>query len=105
MTTLDYEKQQAAEKAVREGAERNAKISKASNAALVSMDPKTGEILAMVGSKDYFDTSIDGNVNVALKNNVLAGQKMYAVRLAVCAGRNGSLQTHIAHGLAAFHGF
>jgi len=67
ITTLDYEKQKIAERVIREGVERNAKTSKANNAALVSMDPKTGEILAMVGSKNYFDTSIDGNVNVALR--------------------------------------
>lgn len=66
-TTLDWDKQQAAEKAVKEGAEKN-KTENASNAALVAMDPKTGQILAMVGSKDYFDKSIDGNVNVALRN-------------------------------------
>ncbi|KKQ02037.1 MAG: hypothetical protein US10_C0006G0035, partial [Candidatus Moranbacteria bacterium GW2011_GWD2_36_198] len=48
-----------------EGAEKN-KAQNASNAALVAMDPKTGQILAMVGSKNYFDKSIDGQVNVAL---------------------------------------
>lgn len=52
-TSLNYDFQQAAEKAVMEGAEAN-KNSMAYNSALVSMDPKTGEILAMVGSKDYF---------------------------------------------------
>lgn len=36
------------------------------NGATVITDPATGEILAMVGSKGYFDTDIDGNVNVAL---------------------------------------
>jgi len=36
------------------------------NGASMVVDPKTGEILAMVGSKDYFDKTIDGNVNVAL---------------------------------------
>lgn len=36
------------------------------NAALVALDPRTGEVLAMVGSPDYFDASIDGAVNVAL---------------------------------------
>ncbi len=36
------------------------------NAALVAMDPRTGDVLAMVGSPDYFDASIDGAVNVAL---------------------------------------
>src|SRR3989344_5101255 len=39
----------------------------ASNASLVALDPKTGEVLAMVGSLDYFDKTIDGNVNVALR--------------------------------------
>lgn len=37
-----------------------------SDAALVAVDPSTGEILAMVGSADYFDAKIDGAVNVAL---------------------------------------
>ncbi|MCW1888051.1 MAG: PBP1A family penicillin-binding protein [Candidatus Moranbacteria bacterium] len=67
ITTLDWDKQQAAEEAVREGSKNNGTW-KASNAALVAMDPKNGQILAMVGSKDYFDTSIDGQVNVAIRN-------------------------------------
>ena len=37
-----------------------------SNAAVVAIRPKTGEILAMVGSLDYYDKDIDGEVNVAL---------------------------------------
>lgn len=36
------------------------------NGAALVTNPKTGEILAFVGSKDYFDTEIDGNVNVIL---------------------------------------
>lgn len=36
------------------------------NAASVVTNPKTGEILAMVGSRNYFDTQRDGNVNVAI---------------------------------------
>ncbi len=66
-TTLDWEKQQIAEQTVREGAEKNIKSYGAENASLVAMDPKTGQILAMVGSKDYFDKSIDGQVNVAIR--------------------------------------
>lgn len=66
-TTLDWDKQQTAERVVKEGAERNKKY-KAENAALVAMDPKTGQILAMVGSRDYFDTSIDGQVNVTIRD-------------------------------------
>lgn len=66
-TTLDWEKQQIAEKAVQEGAEKNLKY-KAENAALTAIDPKTGQILAMVGSKNYFDTKIDGQVNVTIRD-------------------------------------
>ena len=38
----------------------------AENAALIAIDPATGEILTMVGSRDYFDPDIDGNFNIAL---------------------------------------
>lgn len=65
-TTLDYDMQKNAEKIISEEADGNLKKYGASNAALVSLDPKNGEILAMVGSKNYFDASIDGQVNVAL---------------------------------------
>ncbi|HHH12371.1 MAG TPA: penicillin-binding protein, partial [Candidatus Moranbacteria bacterium] len=65
ITTLDWELQQLAEKAVAEGVEKNRRW-RATNASLVAIDPKTGEILAMVGSADYFNREIDGNVNVAL---------------------------------------
>jgi len=56
-TTLDWDKQQIAEKAVAEGAAKNIKNWGAYNSALVAMDPKTGQILAVVGSKNYFGTS------------------------------------------------
>ncbi|GAB4474681.1 MAG: PBP1A family penicillin-binding protein [Anaerolineae bacterium] len=36
------------------------------NAALVAMNPHTGEVLAMLGSPDYFDASISGAINMAL---------------------------------------
>ena len=38
----------------------------ANNAALVALDPFTGQVLTMLGSPDYFDESIDGAVNAAL---------------------------------------
>lgn len=65
ITTLDWKLQEAAEKAVADGAARNEKLYKGKNAALVAQDPKTGQILALVGSRDYFDKKIDGNFNVA----------------------------------------
>lgn len=52
ITTLDAELQKFAEEAVREGAERNEKLYDGWNAALVATDPKTGQILALVGSRD-----------------------------------------------------
>jgi 1A family penicillin-binding protein len=67
-TTLDWDKQQAAEAAVKNGVAANVAKYKATNAALIAIDPKTGQILAMVGSRDYFDKSIDGNVNVAIRD-------------------------------------
>lgn len=66
ITSLDMELQDAAEKAVADFAELNQENFNASNAAMVASDPKTGDILAMVGSRNYFDDAIDGNYNVAV---------------------------------------
>lgn len=38
----------------------------ANNAAVIAIDPFTGQVLTMLGSPDYFDESIDGAVNAAL---------------------------------------
>ncbi len=65
VTTVDYNLQKKAEEIVLEKALQNEKTLNASNSALVAMDPHTGEILAMVGSRDYFDKTIDGAFNVA----------------------------------------
>ncbi|MBP8599890.1 penicillin-binding protein [Patescibacteria group bacterium] len=66
-STIDIEKQKIAEEAVTTQAEKNAKNFGASNAALFSMDAKSGDILAMVGSRDYFNDEIDGQVNLTLR--------------------------------------
>jgi len=66
VTTLDLTLQEAGEQAVKEGAKRNLSRG-AENAALVAVDGKSGDILAMIGSRDYFDPAIDGNVNVTLE--------------------------------------
>ncbi len=64
VTSLDMNKQRIAEEVVADSKSHLKKYG-ASNTALVSLDPKTGQILAMVGSLDYFDTSNNGNYNVA----------------------------------------
>lgn len=63
-TTLDWDKQQKAEQAVTNGIGKIEQYG-GSNAALVSIDAHTGQIVAMVGSRDYFDSENDGQVNVA----------------------------------------
>ena len=54
ITTLDYHLQQKAEEILKRNAEANEKTFNAANAGLVAIDPKTGDILVMVGSRDYF---------------------------------------------------
>lgn len=65
ITTLDWELQQEAERIVKEYALQNEENFNAENAALVAVDPQTGHILTMVGSRDYFDENIDGKFNIA----------------------------------------
>jgi 1A family penicillin-binding protein len=62
-TTLDLDIQEMAQKEVKTGVEAQ-KYLLVGNGAAVVEDPKNGEILAMVGSIDYFDMEHDGNVNV-----------------------------------------
>jgi len=64
-TTIDPKLQEAAEKAIEEGVKKNKQKFNATNASLVSIDNQTGELLAMVGSVDFYDEKIDGEVNVA----------------------------------------
>ena len=64
ITTLDLDLQDIAQEAV---SNANLKQFNARNAALVAIDPKTGQILAMIGSRNYFDLENDGNVNVCLR--------------------------------------
>lgn len=66
ITSLDWELQEAAENIVKEKALHNETAFNAENGALVAVDPQTGEILTMVGSRDYFDEDIDGNFNIAI---------------------------------------
>jgi 1A family penicillin-binding protein len=62
-TTLDYNIQQTAEEAVKSEISKLGNYHVTNGASLV-ISPKTGEILAMVGSKDYFDIQNGGNFNV-----------------------------------------
>lgn len=63
-TTLDPKKQEVAENTINDNYD-SVQAAGGNNAALVAIDPKTGQVLAMVGSHDYFDSDNDGQVNVA----------------------------------------
>ncbi|HVA97110.1 MAG TPA: transglycosylase domain-containing protein [Candidatus Acidoferrales bacterium] len=64
-TTLDYPIEKKAEDIVKNEV-AGLKADHVTNGAAVIRDPKTGEILAMVGSVDYFNKANDGSFNAAL---------------------------------------
>ena len=63
-TSLNYELQAVAERIANDYALENKPKFNAENAAIVAVDPRTGGIVTMVGSRDYFDKEIDGAFNV-----------------------------------------
>ena len=65
-TSLDLSYQRLAEQLARQHVDAVGPEHNLTNAAMVVMQPRTGEILAMLGSVDYRDESIDGHVNVTL---------------------------------------
>ncbi|MFW6068343.1 MAG: transglycosylase domain-containing protein [Chloroflexota bacterium] len=65
-TSLDLSIQTVAQQAVRDQVAARAARHDVNNGAAVVLKPANGEVLAMVGSLDYFDEDIDGQVNVAL---------------------------------------
>ena len=66
ITTLDWQLQEKAEEVVAKHAPGMEKNFNASNEGVVAVEPKSGQILAMVGSRGYFDETIDGKVNIAV---------------------------------------
>ncbi len=65
ITTLDWKIQRPAEEIAKKYGEINTKNFNGTNNAFIAIDPKTGDILTMVGSRDYFDNAIEGNFNVS----------------------------------------
>jgi len=66
ITTLDYALQEKGEEIAKKYGLENAKRYNAENVSMVAIAPNSGDILAMIGSRNYFDKEIDGNFNVAL---------------------------------------
>lgn len=65
-TSLDADLQVQAESIVNKNALSNAENFNATNAGLIAIDPHNGQILSMVGSRNYFDNQIDGAYNITL---------------------------------------
>ncbi|MFY9614971.1 MAG: transglycosylase domain-containing protein, partial [Candidatus Dormiibacterota bacterium] len=63
VTTLDPKTQALAQQAVHDGVARYARSNRVNNGAMLVMNPHTGEVLAMVGSADYSNADIGGQVN------------------------------------------
>ncbi len=68
ITTLDYNLQKKGEEIVYNYVTTNQKNFGAENGAIVAIDPKNGQILSMIGSRNYFDREIEGNYNIATAN-------------------------------------
>ena len=66
ITTLDWKLEEKGEEIAKAWALKNEQTFNAENASIVAVDPKPGQILAMVGSRDYFDEGIEGNYNIAV---------------------------------------
>lgn len=66
ISTINWDLQQKAEEIVKKNAIENELKFNASNAGLITIDPKTGQILTYVGSRDYFDDKIDGKFDIAV---------------------------------------
>lgn len=102
ITTLDYDKQKIADEEVKKGvADRGSKYT-FSNAALIALDPKTGQILSMVGSKDYFDKSIQGEVNVTVSRNRQPGSSFKPIIYAAAFEKGYLPQTQLWDVLTTF---
>lgn len=100
-TTLDPEIQNLTEQTVRDELDKISHLGVENGAALV-VNPKTGEILSMVGSKDYFDENIDGNVNVVFSPRP-PGSSIKAITYAAALSENFTPATVIDDSPSVFH--
>ncbi|MFH1601361.1 MAG: penicillin-binding transpeptidase domain-containing protein [Candidatus Shapirobacteria bacterium] len=93
-TTLDLELQEKVEKIVKDEVEKMSAY-KISNAAVMAVDPQTGEILSMVGSKDYFAEDIPGKFNVATQGLRQPGSAIKPITYALALEKNYTASTLI----------
>jgi membrane peptidoglycan carboxypeptidase len=114
-TTLDYKLQQQAEEIVKEEVEK-AKYLKVGNGASVVINPKNGEILAMVGSKDFFlaeDTigtgknaekkPFEGQLNIITQSHRQPGSSIKPVTYAAALEKGYTAATLLMDTKTTFH--
>jgi membrane peptidoglycan carboxypeptidase len=88
-TSLDADIQRETEKIVKEEIDKAARL-KISNGASIVLDVKNGDILAMVGSKDYFAKDINGKFDVVTQALRQPGSSIKPINylLALQKGKN-----------------
>lgn len=95
-TSLDYSMQKLAEQEIKSGIAKYGRKWNVQNGAMVAIDPKSGDILAMVGSIDYNSKNpkIDGNVNVTISPRQMGSSvKPYTYLTAFSQGYGPWLET------------
>jgi membrane peptidoglycan carboxypeptidase len=106
ITTLDVKAQSQAQQAVRDGVGRYARSNRVNNGSMLVMNPHTGEVLAMVGSADYFNADIGGQVNYTVSPRQPGSSfKPYTYVTALMNGWTPATPLDDSNGAKAFPGY
>ncbi|MDQ6712705.1 MAG: penicillin-binding protein, partial [Candidatus Dormibacteraeota bacterium] len=106
VTTLDPKTQSLAQQAVHDGVTRYASSYRVNNGAMLVMNPHTGEVLAMVGSADYANADIGGQVNyTAALRQPGSSFKPYTYITALMNGWTPASPLDDSNGAKAFPGY
>jgi membrane peptidoglycan carboxypeptidase len=106
VTTLDPKTQALAQQAVHDGVAQYAPRYRVNNGAMLVMNPHTGEVLAMVGSADYSNADIGGQVNYTVKGRQPGSSfKPYTYVTALMNGWTPASPLDDSNGAKAFPGY
>ena len=106
VTTLDPRAQALATQAVRDGVAKYGPSYRVNNGAMLVMNPHTGEVLAMVGSADYYNNDIGGQVNYTLDPRQPGSSfKPYTYVTALMNGWTPASPLDDSNGAKAFPGY
>jgi membrane peptidoglycan carboxypeptidase len=106
VTTLDPKAQALAQQAVHDGVAKFGPSYRVNNGAMLVMNPHTGEVLAMVGSADYSNADIGGQVNYTVKGRQPGSSfKPYTYITALMNGWTPASPLDDSNGAKAFPGY